>query len=256
MRRRRAGFTLLEMIITLAILAMVMGMLGGILLSVIDTHKRIERKIKPNKIGPSILALMARDIQGLYAYDVELCFVGVDEGEQDELHFVTTRASAPQAETGTRTLVTEVGYALQERGEEAGFFTLFRRESPGMDDDPLTGGTFTPLYPNVTALDVKYLSHDENADWQDAWPADAGPPAAVWIYLTVAPEYERGSGDPNDPEPGPKTYTTVVTIPIQPATPIEFEEEEGEGESGGESGGGESGGGEGGGAPPPPPPGG
>lgn len=240
--RGQAGFTLLEILITLAIMGAVFAMIGSILVAVLDTHHRVERAVLPNKLGPSILALMTRDLQGVYAYDLEEAFVGRDDGvgeaQQDSLDFVTTRSGAPDEE-GRRSLFTEVGYVLQEREGRAGFFTLFRRESSGMDETPLSGGGYTPVYSNVVSLDLKYLPHGDEEDWLDQWEAGPSAPAAVWIHLVVAPEYETGEGaDPDEGAPEPRSYTTVVNIPITPVQPLEGEDEaegEDEPEGGGSS---------------------
>ena len=257
-RSRQGGFTLIEVMVTLAIMAMVFAMIGTILVGVLDSHARVERLVLPNKVGPSVLALMARDLQGLHAYDLELSFVGVDGGgadrSTDSFHFVTTTASRPD-EDGRRALLTEVGYVLQERADKQGFYTLFRREQAGVDELPLNGGEYTPIYSNVVSLDVQYLSRDEEPTWLEAWEASPEPPAALWIHLVVAPQYEAGSGQAGDELPAPKTYTAVVEIPIDVATPVEETPEAGEPPPEGGDGGGSApppGGDGGGGAPPPP----
>ena len=132
MSARARAFTLIEVLMTIAITAMVFAMIGGILLSVISAGENIGDKLRTEKAGHGILGVVRRDLAGVYAYGLGgLAFRGEDEQEggkaADRLAFVTTADVIPPDEQGRRPKLAEVGYRL--RAEEGGILSLYRRAS-------------------------------------------------------------------------------------------------------------------------------
>lgn len=90
-----AGFTLIEVVITIAIVALIFGMVGGVLFSVVNVSEKINERFEEEKIGHGVLALIQRDLSGCACYGLgKVVFKGDDKSqsgrEGDEIFFITT----------------------------------------------------------------------------------------------------------------------------------------------------------------------
>ncbi|MCS5628049.1 MAG: prepilin-type N-terminal cleavage/methylation domain-containing protein, partial [Planctomycetes bacterium] len=120
------GFTLMEIVIVMAMLVVVLVTAYNIFLNCIETERKVEELSVPEKVGEGILTLMRRDLAGAVfkgcteALDNQV-FVGLDnpgqDGDADSIYFVTTVDPTPREENlddweNIRTL-TMVGYRLE-----------------------------------------------------------------------------------------------------------------------------------------------
>jgi prepilin-type N-terminal cleavage/methylation domain-containing protein len=92
---KEAGFTLMEVIVTLALVALLFSMVAGILVSVLNVSEKVSENGDVEKIGYGVLGLVQRDIQGCVAYGLgPVVFKGEDKslggGDADEIFFITT----------------------------------------------------------------------------------------------------------------------------------------------------------------------
>ena len=105
---RQTGFTLIEVVIALFMLAMVLVMSYQIFSNCINTERKIIEITVPEKVGEGILTLMRRDLAGAVfkgcteALDNQV-FVGLDnpgqDGDADSIYFVTTVDPTPREDT-------------------------------------------------------------------------------------------------------------------------------------------------------------
>jgi general secretion pathway protein J len=232
--RARRGFTLIEMMVAVALMAMVLSMVGGILLSVINTREKVQDSLDSDKAGYGLLATIRRDLTGVYAYALGgPAFRGTNEEEDgrpaDRIDFVTT-ADVADSSDGIKPRLVEVGYRIQ-RETEGQRLILYRRAS-GFEGDPLKGGgSYTGLYVGVHSLDIQYFD-DEDKDWKEEWAHAKRLPVAVKIVLELSPkEVERIAAQAEGRELAVSRYEMIVGIPSQ-AEPEEEPDEEGEGDSG------------------------
>ena len=175
---RQQAFTLIEVVIAVAILAVVMSYAYAILLQTLKEDKMVKKKIREGRAGDAIVSLIRRDLQGLVYLDYgREVFLGVDNGEEDvaedQISFLTTtEVSRPKdvddevwADHKLSDPVYSVSYVISSNSEEVGF-TLFRRTSIDLKDQPLSGGSYQAIYERVKAISFRFLDRE---DWVTDW---------------------------------------------------------------------------------------
>lgn len=170
--RSKAGFTLVEVLLTLLIMSMMMTAIVQLLNGARRTRDLVHNTQESQLAGPAILDLIARDLMGIVVNDREKISLlrvldnakfGIDA---DRIDFVTSTDSVliTPNDAGTRYLradTNEVGYMLKSNEDfEGEFLEIWRREDFGVDDEPLEGGRFTFLHDRVRGFDI--LVFNEN----------------------------------------------------------------------------------------------
>jgi len=204
-RAARAGFSLVEVLVTLLIVGAIMVAITQILEAARISRDTIHNIQETQLAGPAIMDLIERDLRALVLYDrpsnellrvVDRVAVGLDA---DSLDFVATTDSVVPTEIGYRWVrcdVNEVGYRLRPSPDDD-FLELYRREGFGVDEEPFEGGAFTFLHDRVKHFDIKVFTEDgPDADPLDAWNEvgeEEGLPLRLQIELTLelAPRIAR-----------------------------------------------------------------
>jgi len=128
----KKGFTLVEIIITMAILALFMTSLVTVFRNSLNAWKKSEARLAVYQNARLVLEQISREVA--YAVSDEACgimFLGLEEGSgknssKDELYFVSP------LENSGRWDLCAVGYWLDEEDNE-----LLRYYRVDTDDDPL-----------------------------------------------------------------------------------------------------------------------
>ncbi|MGE0712760.1 MAG: type II secretion system protein J [Planctomycetota bacterium] len=221
----RRAFTLIEMMMSVALTALVFAMIGGILISVISSREGVEEMLRQDKAGYGILGTLRRDLTGVYAYQLSgPAFSGVDHDEgdrpSDSLDFVTTADVAAADASGVKPKLVEVGYRVR-KADEGEAFVLYRRATV-LQGDPLKGGgAFTAIYQQVRSLDLKYLDAEaKDSGWLDKWDKADALPAAIKVKLELLPEeHERIAAQQEGRQERVPVYEMVVGIPASAKAP-------------------------------------
>ncbi|MCK6446986.1 MAG: type II secretion system protein GspJ [Planctomycetes bacterium] len=201
-RSRRGGFTLVEVLVVLLIMAgMMLAMLQ--ILNAARTSRDTVHNIQETQLaGPAILDLVERDLRAIYFYGRpkdEILRVknrvvyGLDA---DSLDFVAaTQSLTPvlitQQDRYVRADYNEVGYVLRPSPTDDNFLELYRRESLGVDEEPFDEGQYTFLHDRVKHFDVKLFDEDgPDAEPLETWCAvkgdeNTGLPKRIEIELTL-----------------------------------------------------------------------
>lgn len=251
--RRRAAFTLIEMLGVLFLVSLVLSQSVSFYFDISERGLEATERARDARRGAAVLDRVARDLQNtrlvvkpgeVDPLDHPWLFRAEEErGEvgATQLKFVTQNAEA-RSSTSEIATFTVVEYGL--RDDEEGRLSLWRRATPWRPDevhapvvlDESQGAQL--LVENVAAFGVRLLGED--GAWRERWDssllADASQlPLAAEIGLTLR------SGDPQLPEPGgtPEQIRRVrlpmppidlaALLAAEPGTDAAEEEEEREG---------------------------
>jgi type II secretion system protein J len=208
---RKSGFTLVELMLAILILAIMMSIVYGVLVSTVNAAKRVEEITAASEIGPAILTSIRTDLEGAFLPKTEgEYFVATKSSgggaSRDRINFVTSvMAYGPENDIEEPRFhsVNEVGYQLIESRKEQGLAILYRREDFFIDNDPLKGGRLTELYDRVRSFSLRFL---EGETWRGDWNSKTqkGLPKAVEIELKIV-VMERD-------QPVEQTFKTTVTF--------------------------------------------
>jgi prepilin-type N-terminal cleavage/methylation domain-containing protein len=182
-QRPQAGFTLLEILLAVAITSFVMTSVGMVFLSMLQTREEVTVLTESTEAGPRILQLVERDLQGLWHHNIKgnkvlrgrnMDIAGIDA---DRIDFLTTTDAVglvqDQNNESRRPTVCEVGYWIKRNEQTHDLFELWRREDPMVDDDLLTGGEFQLVHDRVKSFNITYYASlgseaEELVEWDSS----------------------------------------------------------------------------------------
>jgi len=195
-----SGFTLIEILVSLAITALVMTSILGSLDVTQKAVDAIHNIIETEAAGPRILALLRDDLSHLAVYDVPDWEVlrgsneSVGGADADRLDFLVSRRTTRPFRDYTRVKeevwapLAEVGYWLRGRPGSPDFLELYRREDWFQDEEPFDGGSFTLLYDRITNWEIRYYAEPQvDPSWEEEWDSRErqGLPYAIEIQLEL-----------------------------------------------------------------------
>lgn len=228
MNARRAGFTLIEVLLTLVIMTGIMITVTTILTVARQSRDTIHNIQEQQLAGPAILQRLEQDLRGLFLYDRDPRHALLVQNrmlsglEADTLDFVTaTDGLIPWREHANdafrRADVNEVGYVLRPSPVSDEFLELYRREDYGVDDKPFAGGQYALLHDRVKGVTIRLFREDGvEAEEIESWGSDSdeyvGVPARIEIELTLelAPRLVREQLVVTHSE---VTYKRIIRLP-------------------------------------------
>lgn len=219
LKQKNAGFTLIEIMIAMAILAVMAVLLFTSMSQTLNSKDDIEQKDELNHSANLALNKMSMDLQMAFLLTgpeflgsdgkVKIAFIGKeDRVDFSSLSHVRYFKDAKEAD------FAEVGYSLEDDKEEPENKVLVRRESKWIDDKPLEGGKPEIMVEKVKEFHLEFYNAQKK-EWQKAWDSTQVDvanrlPRAVKIQLKVQ--------DPNMEEP--YFFSTIVDLRI--LEPINF----------------------------------
>ncbi len=178
--RRESGFTLLELVIALAITGAILVIAFGGLRVGLDAWRRGEERAEVHAHMRGLAGALVRAIASASPYrirpgdapDMVILF----EGGENEIAFAT---QAPPVPFAVPIAFTAVAIKLDE-GERRG---LVIRQRPLPNRDPFTEGAVVLHDPAVTLLKFRYL--DGTGAWNERWSGDADGALPRAVQVTV-----------------------------------------------------------------------
>lgn len=227
MTRREAksrAFTLIEVLVAIAILALIAVVIYSAFAGMKRSKEGIERINDRYREGRLAMSRMVRELQGAFVSmhqpipPVQAVQKTVFKGKQgspgDRLDFASfahRRLIADARETDQE----EVSYFAESDTERSGVVNLVRRVSPKLDLYPEKGGKVEILATDIDLFELKYLD-PATGQWLDRWDTTQATeqvgrlPLQVRIVLVLNGGARRGA----DRGQGTIRLVTKVTIPI------------------------------------------
>ena len=212
--RWRSGFTLLEILIAIAILALVMSSLYGAYSGTLETTEMVESARDVDQVARLALRQMVDDFSALYYRKAE------GENEDSPFRF----QGGMDAEGEGRTVVqfastchlgfdvsfpslriNRVSYVLEKQADNQRYYRLVRMELPFVDLSGEREETAVELADTVESLTLTYLNEDGEtlSQWDSKADETEGLlPRLVHIRLQLAGEKSR-------------VFATTVAIQVQ-----------------------------------------
>jgi prepilin-type N-terminal cleavage/methylation domain-containing protein len=193
-----SGFTLLEILLALTILALVLSSLFSAYSESITATELVESSREVDQAARLTVAQLADDLKSLYQEKVKgdpkdspYRFQGVSEAPEGEAAILSFASTAHLGfdPAGPSMGVNRISYLLRKSGEGEHYFQLIRREQPFADIQGQGEGTEVELADNVEELAVTYGDDAGTTltEWDSASPEhDGRPPRLVQIRLKVA----------------------------------------------------------------------
>ena len=213
-RLRRSGFTLIEVIVSLVLVAGIAAFTFSSLRSSFTMRDYMEQqdatdrsaRVALQKIERELrLAFLTKNTTAVNTY--KTVFVGKNDNDLDSLFFATFAHrrmyyGTPEGDQAEITIWVDDG--------PDGSKVLYHRESGRINEDPDSGGTILPLASGVVKFDLDFLN-SSTGDWSEEWDSTGSDtnklPRAVQILLVL-----QGPDPDDDEETVDHTYLTTVLL--------------------------------------------
>ncbi len=223
-RGRRRGMTLLEVLVSIAILAMVSLLAYGAFDGLQKSKQGLSRVNERYHEGRAAMRRIAHEVSSAYLsmhqplspalVTSRTAFVGRDSSPADRLDMTTfshRRVVANSRESDQN----ELSYFGSPDPNGSGRVDLARREQSVVDYDPQKGGVVQVLVEDIELFDVKYLDPLSGL-WTDSWDSNNATAQFMRLPLQVRVTLSlRGR-----PGARPVKLEQKVIVPVQ--SPLSF----------------------------------
>ncbi|RLB57886.1 MAG: general secretion pathway protein GspJ [Deltaproteobacteria bacterium] len=212
------GFTLLEVMVSIGIIAMIAVLIYGAFHGMTRSRRNISHLLDRHQQGRAALSRMGRELSsafisahlpiGQMQITRQTAFIGTDQGGADRVDF-TAFAHRRLARDTHESDQAEISY-FGARDPDTGNLDLVRRIDKTIDEDSGRGGIVQVLAENIESLDILYLD-PVTGEWLESWDSTQPAsqlgrlPAQVWITIMLA----------DGPGGKPVQFETKTALPIQ-----------------------------------------
>ncbi len=162
----RLAFTLIEVMISGSLMALILVSAYLCLNAATDTQKVIEPRVEMLQTARVAMGLMAADLRSACPLDKKVDLLGMHRmlGDipADNLDFATHNYTPRRAREGD---FCQESFFL-DKDLESGQVCLYRRRNPRLALEPMTGGSKEELARGVQGLRFEYY---DGLDWYDSW---------------------------------------------------------------------------------------
>jgi len=245
------GFTLIEVMLAVMITAMLMLTVHMTFMGTLQASIEMESLSEDKEPGPRILAMIERDLEGLWHCNIKhnkvlrgrnLDIAGTP-ADRIDLLTTTDAASVVVDNVGVarRPSLCEVGYWLRPNPDNPQLLELWRREDPMIDDNLISEGRFQLVHDRIKSFNIKYYATlgyeaEELNEWDSS--VEDTLPRRILVEFTlerkVANRNRSSGAEVGDDGPVERTYTRhivldprypeilkpgVALIPVRPGKP-------------------------------------
>ena len=197
---RNGAFTLIELVISAALMAMILGASYVCLNAAIAGKKLIEPRADVIQNARVAMAMISADLRSACPLSKDFEFLGmhrmIEDIQADNLDFATHNYMPKRAREAD---YCQISYFV-EKDENSNNVSLYRRRNPTIAIDPLSGGSRELIARGLRGVSFEYY---DGWDWYDTWgelnpqkkerkssllaPNLSGMPEAVRITLWFDP---------------------------------------------------------------------
>lgn len=190
----RRGFTLLEVLLALTLMALVLGLIQGTYsgasrsraLSGAESREVHAATVALDRLANELACAFTSTATPLRARATRFVVASGLDG-WSALTFVTRLAALPGSLPGGE---AEVGYLVERDAD--GVPRLRRRESRDLDGDPEEGGVPYEVLPQVSRFEVRCY---DGTEWLDAWDTEGREdPPRLPLAVSVEVAWRAGAG--------------------------------------------------------------
>jgi prepilin-type N-terminal cleavage/methylation domain-containing protein len=208
--RASAGFTLLEMMLAVALLGIMLAMLAESFHTVAISKVHAEDRLFTDRAGRAVIWELTKEIRGAVQTPIvpsHVAFIGVGRSQfgntADALTLSTLDSGHGRSIIGygSENIVT---WSAVPNRDHPGWLMLERAQQSGLLD---TNNSTNPviLAPNLVALHLRYFDGDQ---WSENWDSTTVPPGRQ-LPVAVAIDMKMAT-----PSGGILNFSTEVMIPM------------------------------------------
>ncbi len=187
----RRGFTLIEILLALALLAVVITLIQGTYSGTVKSRERSGAESRQLHTAALVLDRLANEISGAYVDparpDATGLVLAVDGDGHSVLAFTARLQPIPTIRPGGG---SEVSYFVEAEDDRV---RLVRRESPDLDGNLEEGGAPYPVVDDLVRFQVQCFDGEQWVEEWDSREREDGPvlPRAVSVELAWGPDEEH-----------------------------------------------------------------
>lgn len=216
----RAGFSLLEIMVAVSILALIGVLTYETIANALDARDWLEEDDASNQSARIAMDRLHRDfelawltsnIQAVNTFKTQF----IAKNNDPDIVWFTALSHRRMHQNAREGDETELTYWTEDDPNKDGALVLLRREAPRIDQEPEKDGPILPLAYGVKTFNLRFLD-PTTGQWRDEWDTTGADtpyrlPRAVRIVL------EMLAPDPDDPERDiTRTYATTIILAYGP----------------------------------------
>jgi general secretion pathway protein J len=226
----KAGFTLLELIVAVTVLAFMTILLYGAFSGMKRTRDGLTRVQDRYREGRLALSRIVRDLQGAYVSQhlpinqqittLKTAFIGSQATPADRLDFNTFTNIRRDRDSHVSDQL-EVSYFAEPSVESSGTTDLVRRSSQYLDLKPEAGGRIDIVATDIDLFDLSFLD-PTTSQWLDTWDTTqaTGQQNRMPLQVRVTLILNGGRRGAAGRLRGALRFETTVVLPLQ--QPLSF----------------------------------
>jgi len=205
---KRNGFTLVELLIAIAILSIIMSVVYKSFYASTEGIKRAEVVDDINSTARVIFLKLMDDINSAYLDNSnKTIFVGDSKRDKDlpqDSLSLTSLSNLRMVKDAKETDLHEIGYYLKEDYDyqkQEKKISLLRKEKKTIGAEPvLEGGEVYELTDEIAGIRFSYF----DGAWKDNWDSKTTPPKAVEVEIILF-----------DADKNKRTFKTIIDVPMR-----------------------------------------